>query len=72
MELTPKEKAISLYNQIRNERPVLEANYKSKKTALLLVNEIIGIGLPLSLSLNPTSKHQEYWLQVLKHLNELK
>jgi len=40
--MTPKEKAIELYNKFRNESPVLEANYKSKRRALMCVDEVIN------------------------------
>lgn len=39
--MTPKEKAIELYNKFRNDAPVLEANYKSKRRALMCIDEII-------------------------------
>lgn len=39
--MTPKEKAIELYNKFRNDAPVLEANYKSKRIALMCIDEII-------------------------------
>ena len=39
--MTPKEKAMDLYNKFRNQSNVLEANYKSKKNALIAIEEII-------------------------------
>jgi len=41
--MTAKERAIELYNKFRNESPVLEANYKSKKRAIICVNEMLSV-----------------------------
>jgi predicted AAA+ superfamily ATPase len=41
--MTPKEKALDIYNRFRNSAPVLEANYRSKKRALICVDEIINV-----------------------------
>lgn len=39
--MTAKEKAIELYNKFRNEFPVLSANIRAKKCALICVNEVL-------------------------------
>jgi hypothetical protein len=36
-----KEKALEIYNKYRNNESVLEANFKSKKRAIIAVDEII-------------------------------
>lgn len=38
--MTPKEKAIELYNKFRNENPVLSGNIRSKKQAYICVDEM--------------------------------
>jgi len=38
-----KDKAIELYNKFRNENPVLAANVRAKKQALVCVDEIIKV-----------------------------
>ena len=40
--MTPKEKALELYNKFRNEIPVMSANVRGKRIALIAVDEIIG------------------------------
>lgn len=39
--MTPKEKAIELYNKFRKENPVMAANVRAKKQSLIAVQEII-------------------------------
>ena len=39
--MTPKEKAIELYNKFRNENPVMAINIRAKKQALICIDEII-------------------------------
>lgn len=40
--MTPKEKAIELYNKVRNEMSVTTANARAKKIALIAVEEIMN------------------------------
>ena len=39
--LSPKEKAIEIYNSFRNENSVMAANVRAKKQAIACVNEIL-------------------------------
>jgi len=61
--MTPKEKAVELYNKFRNENPVMAANIRAKKQALLAVNEILGI----------LFQHHEidYWKEVKSEIEKL-
>lgn len=38
--MTPKEKAIELYNKFRNEMPVVSANARARKCASICVDEL--------------------------------
>lgn len=40
-KLSPKEKAIEIYNAFRNENSVMTANVRAKKQAIVCVNEIL-------------------------------
>jgi hypothetical protein len=39
--MTPKEKAIEIYNKFRNENSIMTANIRAKKQALICVDEIL-------------------------------
>jgi len=60
--MTPKEKALELYNKFRNEIPVVSANVRGKRIALICVSEILKV--------NPQSDQEystvSFWQEV-KH-----
>jgi hypothetical protein len=67
--MTPKEKAIELYNKFRNIAPVLEANYKSKQRALIAVDELIKQEISL---LGLSDKYVPTWWNMVKdEINKL-
>ena len=41
--ITPKEKAIEIYNKFRNENAVLSANVRAIKQSIICVNEVIDV-----------------------------
>ena len=65
--MTPKEKAIELYNKFRNENPVMSANIRAKKQALIAVNEIIKV----LYDTNDTDEEYGYWTDVKQELIQL-
>ncbi len=40
--MTPKEKALSLYNKMREENSVMTANVRAKRQSLITVEEILN------------------------------
>lgn len=60
--MTPKEKAIELYNKYRNELPVTFANYRAKKLALIAVDEILEA---------VEGKYDDYWQEVKQEIEKL-
>jgi hypothetical protein len=61
--MTPKEKAIHLYNKFRNENSVMSANIRAKKQALICVEEIIAELV--------YDKQFEYWQEVKQEIEKL-
>jgi hypothetical protein len=63
--MNPKEKANQLYWKIRNEMPVLDCNVRSKKLALIFVDEVLSLS-------NPDDVIDElWWEQVRKEIISL-
>lgn len=73
--MTAKEKAIELYNKFRNKFPVLSANIRAKKCALICVDEIINdyssYRVKSWLSLNGAISLKEYWEEVKQEIEKL-
>lgn len=69
--MTPKEKAISLYNRFRDIAPPLEANVRSKNHALILAEAMV-----YELSDLPripyNERRTEYWRSVKSEVEKLK
>jgi hypothetical protein len=66
MIMTPKEKAIELYNNFRNQNSIMSANIRGKKCAIIAVNEILNIN-----SVDKDYELSNYWNEVLTELNNL-
>ena len=68
--MTPKEKAIEIYNKFRNENSVMTANIRAKKQALICVKEIIYYmsGLHDSVCYNNAN---DFWEEVKEELQKL-
>jgi hypothetical protein len=69
--MTPKEKAIELYNKFRNENPVMAANVRAKKQALIAVDEILKELKEFNVLDGYGIESSEYWEQVKTELNNL-
>lgn len=75
--MTPKEKAIELYNNFRNQNSIMSANIRGKKCAIIAVNEILKIqtlkSTKMSAKLDRYSESDsvEYWNEVLEEINKL-
>jgi hypothetical protein len=67
--MTPKEKAIELYNTFRNTASVMEANVKSKNRTLIAVNEILTV-CEKEIS-HCSDKTYFYWQEVKQEINKL-
>lgn len=71
--MKPYEKAVDIYNKFRNTSPALEANYKSKKRALIAVDEILNFieeADPQALSYEMFG-YRDYWREVKEHLKNM-
>jgi len=64
--MTPKEKAIELYNNFRNQNSIMSANIRGKKCAIIAVNEILNIN-----SVDKDYELSNYWNEVLEEINKL-
>jgi len=64
--MTPKEKAIELYNNFRNQNSIMSANIRGKKCAIIAVNEILNIN-----SVDKDYDLSNYWGEVLTELEKL-
>lgn len=64
--MTVKEKSIELYNKFRNEFPVLSANIRAKKCALICADEILKY-----LSDDGFPPEFEYWKEVKQEIKKL-
>lgn len=64
--MTPKEKAIELYNNFRNQNSIMSANIRGKKCAIIAVNEILNIN-----SVDKDYELSNYWNEVLTELDKL-
>lgn len=64
--MTPKEKAIELYNNFRNQNSIMSANIRGKKCAIIAVNEILNIN-----SVDKDYELSNYWGEVLTELEKL-
>lgn len=60
--MTPKEKAIELYNKFRNTLTATTANYRAKKIALIAVDEILK---------NCEIEDVHYWQEVKQEIEKL-
>jgi len=75
--MTPKEKALELYNKYRNISPPLEANIRSKKNALIAIEELTESTFSKSKSwdnwkIQPADYcTTEYWQEVKQQLEKL-
>ena len=67
--MTPKEKAIDLYNKFRNEDSVMAANVRAKRKSIICVDEIINAnGLHPNDTDYDYNKAEEYWQSVKQEL----
>lgn len=71
----PKEKALEIYNSFRNIAPVLEANFRSKKNAIIAL-ELKIQGMPSINDTPPVKRKQDdfyiqYWNEVINEVNKL-
>ncbi len=62
--MTPKEKAIELYNTFRDTMTVTTGNYRAKKQALICVDEIIKTYIHIDPKLN-------FWNQVREEIKNI-
>jgi hypothetical protein len=75
--MNAKEKAIELYNKFRNDAPVLEANYKSKRRALICIDQIIDncpikdYGFRFDSISSRLDESFKYWEQVKEEMKKL-
>ena len=65
--MTAKEKAIELYNKFRDIEPVMQANVKSKKRALILVSEVISVLKDIGENLYDLQGTDSYNARCLNH-----
>lgn len=74
--MNAKEKAKELYDKFRNENPVMSANIRSKKQAIIAVDEILKITCLKNLDYekysNNNSEFKTFWQDVKKELELLK
>ena len=64
--MNAKEKAIEIYNKLRNENSIMTANVRAKKQALICVDEIIN-----SHDWNVLKDGLDYWFEVKQELEKL-
>lgn len=75
--MSPKEKAIELYNKFRKENSVMTANIRAKKQALICVNEIINnspfkdYGFKFDTISSRLEAVEKYWFEVKSELEAL-
>lgn len=72
--MDPKEKALEIYNNHRNVAPVMEANARSKKAALITANEVLRV-LNTDVSLDDSNYGDvgacTYWTRVISEIENL-
>lgn len=66
--MTPKEKAIELYNKFRNENSVMTSNIRAKKQTFICLDEIIKSYNTKNLIY---TKEVIYWNEVKEELSKL-
>ena len=64
--MNAKEKAIEIYNKLRNENSIMTANVRAKKQALICVDEIIN-----SHDWNVLKDGLDYWFEVKQEIEKL-
>ena len=64
--MNAKEKAIEIYNKLRNENSIMTANARAKKQALICVDEIIN-----SHDWNVLKDGLDYWFEVKQEIEKL-
>lgn len=75
--MTPKEKAIELYNKFRNENSVMTSNIRAKKQALICIDEIIDncpfkdYGLKFDSVSSRLEAIEKYWFEVKSELGAI-
>lgn len=67
--MSPKEKAVQLYNKFRSENSVTAANIRAKKQALILVDEMLSLGLMVGSDLSDS--FYIYWQSVKSEISNL-
>ena len=71
--MTPKEKASELYNKFRNEIPVMSANVRGKRIALIAVDAIIKelVSVSFNYDLDFSDNILRYWKDVKSEIEKL-
>ena len=75
--MSPKEKAIEIYNKFRNENSVMAVNIRAKKQALICVKEIIDnspfkdYGFKFDTISSRLEAVESYWFEVKSELEAL-
>jgi hypothetical protein len=68
--MTPKQKAIEIYNKFRNENSIMTANIRAKKQALICVDEILNCDFYFK-TLEDSKEFTKYWYEVQQEINKL-
>lgn len=69
--MTPKQKAIELYNKFREENSVMTSNIRAKKQAFICIKEIIDLMIITLKWDEKTNGNIHFWQEVFYELERL-